>query len=751
MLVRLKQIISESGYKGLIKRLSSRMMREQKMMILLARDSCFGSYQKREKNLILNALLKANDLNKLAQEKHIPYEVIDHYLEHRFDLLGSGWVKNYYGMKCRGLEQYRFEMGQSIEVDSNGLWLHGRINKSNLTHSQKIWRNITPNYQPIDWQLDFKSGYRWFEKKWSKKIKFGRILGVDVKVPWELTRMQHLPQLAIACFSSKMSETYKRRIINEFQNQVLDFIATNPPGYGVNWVCPMDVAIRAVNWLLARDIYLAAHNKFSEQFENILANSIYEHGAYLVKNLEWNPQRANHYLADITGLIFIAAYLPSDDQIDTWLAFGIQELIVEVDRQFYKDGGNFEGSTAYHRLSGEMVYYATALILGLPKERLDKLKTYNYLLFKKQMGKPGLQPAPLPFYNLPDGKSSSPLPSNYFKHIERIAEFIIAITKPNGTIPQVGDNDSGRFVKLEPKYQKMYVKQAKETYANLTNYQELCDDEIYLLENTLDCSHIVCSAMGLFNRIDFDNWINTQLLDSSRLDSIIINALARNIRIESQHSGIISTNITDSLDNSNKEQFNNEILRIQSIDQSSIQKTEFTVCEEDLLEGLKIYAFSDFGVYIYRSKRMYLLIRCWTGEQQEPSYHKHQDQLSVELAVDGHDLIRDPGTYLYTPIPSERFIYQANTSHFSPFIDHNYKGKNYENVFRTIHFERVQLSYFGKRGFIAKSIDSANKEIAICLGNKSVVIYTIHQLDKLNVKSFKYTPPYSQGYGVKLI
>ena len=53
-------------------------------------------------------------------------------------------------------------------------------------------------YEPIDWQVDFKSGYRWSEKTYYKFIKYGHKLGVDIKVPWELSRMQYLIQLALA-------------------------------------------------------------------------------------------------------------------------------------------------------------------------------------------------------------------------------------------------------------------------------------------------------------------------------------------------------------------------------------------------------------------------------------------------------------------------------------------------------------------------------------------------------------------------
>ncbi len=144
--------------------------------------------------------------------------LINHYLSHRFDLLGSGWVHVYHGMECRGLEGYRYDIGQAINVDRNGDWLADRINSSNLDESQRIWKLIDPEYIPIDWHIDFKSGYRWSEKTWFKDIRYGHKHGVDIKVPWELARMQHLPQMAIAYATAVQSSKLKAESYREQQD-----------------------------------------------------------------------------------------------------------------------------------------------------------------------------------------------------------------------------------------------------------------------------------------------------------------------------------------------------------------------------------------------------------------------------------------------------------------------------------------------------------------------------------------------------
>ena len=88
----------------------------------------------------------------------------EHYLRHRYDLLGSGWTTVKYGMQCRGLHGFSYPKGQSVGSDPDGVWLEGRINPGNLSRARSTWRLVDRDYTPVDWQIDFKSGYRWSER-----------------------------------------------------------------------------------------------------------------------------------------------------------------------------------------------------------------------------------------------------------------------------------------------------------------------------------------------------------------------------------------------------------------------------------------------------------------------------------------------------------------------------------------------------------------------------------------------------------
>ena len=98
--------------------------------------------------------------NYLKQYSEQTHALTGHYLSHSFDLLGSGWTKVQHGINCRGLEGNRFPPQPQVRADRQGQWLAGRINRGNLPRSQKIWSLVDSDYAPIDWHLDFISGYR---------------------------------------------------------------------------------------------------------------------------------------------------------------------------------------------------------------------------------------------------------------------------------------------------------------------------------------------------------------------------------------------------------------------------------------------------------------------------------------------------------------------------------------------------------------------------------------------------------------
>ncbi len=212
-------------------------------------------------------------------------------------------------------------------------------------------------YQQIDWHSDFKSGYRWDPEMYFSKIRIGYTDGVDIKIPWELSRFQHLNILGQAYLITK-----DKKYLTEFVNQITDWIDNNPVGFGVNWNCTMDVAIRVANWLVASE-YFFKEDTLPKDFLYKFYSSVYEHGKFIRSHFERSKITTNHYLSDIVGLFFIAVYCPFLKESKKWLGFCIKELAKEIGKQVYEDGCDFEASTSYHRLVLEMFFYCSLLII----------------------------------------------------------------------------------------------------------------------------------------------------------------------------------------------------------------------------------------------------------------------------------------------------------------------------------------------------------------------------------------------------
>lgn len=295
-------------------------------------------------------------------------------------------------------------------------------------------------YNPISWHTDFKSGYKWNDYALYNRIQVAEQKDADIKIPRELSRFNHIGLLASGELVIGRNGAY------EFMYQVVDWIASNRMGYGVNWACAMDVALRAVNWIWAYKFFQADIEKHPE-FVKLFKKSLYFHAIHIENNLEYSTVApGNHYLSDIVGLLYIAAFLTEVDESDSWLIFSIQELLNEMQNEVYSDGYSHEGSTHYHRLVTELFVSGALLIERIPIDRINSIKSKKIVLSTF----PKLQTQFLKFIH--SSKSYNALPDWFYNKLYKMILLTSAITKKNFNVPQFGDNDSARVHKLIAAY-----------------------------------------------------------------------------------------------------------------------------------------------------------------------------------------------------------------------------------------------------------------------------------------------------------
>ncbi len=258
--------------------------------------------------------------------------------------------------------------------------------------------NVGPE---IDWARDFKSGRRWPMEHISL-VPTVYPDDSDIKVPWELSRFQHLPVLAAA-----HRLTGERGYLDEIGSQLTHWIETNPVEYGANWACTMDVAIRAANWVAA--LAICADAAAGEPWMEPVLGSLLLHGRFVRGHLEYAENRGNHYLSDVVGLLPVAALFLHSAEGRDWAEWAAAELVSEMEHQVRADGCDHEMSIPYHRLVCELFVCGTQAV---------------------------------------DALVPGSLPSSYLDRLERMLEFVRQYTRPDGLAPQIGDADDGRYLPL---------------------------------------------------------------------------------------------------------------------------------------------------------------------------------------------------------------------------------------------------------------------------------------------------------------
>lgn len=227
--------------------------------------------------------------------------------------------------------------------------------------------------RPIDWACDFKAGRRW-PNAFFRSIEYSN-LGEpsDVKVPWELSRLQWLIPLAQQyVLGGDNADALTTRNILE------DWIEANPFAWSVNWTCTMEAAIRifTLSWLFHA---LHASPAFAdEEFRFKFLKLVYLHGDFTERHIERSDINGNHFTADAAALVFAGLFFGMGEGPVRWRDAGMMELAREVLLQVLPDGVDFEGSIPYHRLNLELfglpAFYAQAHGLAVPAHWVQRLQ-----------------------------------------------------------------------------------------------------------------------------------------------------------------------------------------------------------------------------------------------------------------------------------------------------------------------------------------------------------------------------------------
>jgi len=313
------------------------------------------------------------DIKELHGAKCINKEFVDFYLCHKYNFLGTGWKD----------------------------W-----NKREEVKSQ--------SFDSLDWHRDIMTKFEFKDSFLNSRLIDGLPHGVDIKIPWEMGRMYHWPQLAL--YAVNHGE-YRDCIVLEFINQMNDFIDNNPPGYGVQHYCAMEIAIRSINIVISYDILgQLVTDQFGSMIKEKIENYLFRCLLLIVDRLEINfftKHAGNHYLSDLCGILWLSMYYDSKKS-GIYGEMAAKEYLKELGKQILADGSSFECSTGYHMFVTEITILAVIAIEKQYSESFECAKMGRYLV--------------------------------------KMQAAMEVFTALDSNIVQVGDYDSGRVLKLEPVY-----------------------------------------------------------------------------------------------------------------------------------------------------------------------------------------------------------------------------------------------------------------------------------------------------------
>jgi hypothetical protein len=255
--------------------------------------------------------------------------------------------------------------------------------------------------EPIDWHRDPVTARRAPEVHWSRIDPLDPSVG-DAKVTWELNRHQWLIPLAQAYWLTRDS-----RYAQQTADLVDHWSHANPYGRGINWSSSLEVAYRVISWtwafVLLRDAAVLSPREFAG-----LLTLIRAHAQHIERYLSRYFSPNTHLTGEALGLFYVGTVFPEFRDSARWRALGKQILVEECDRQIHRDGVHFEQATCYHRYTIEI--YLHFLILAARND-----------------------------------VAVSPTIRNC---VERMVEFLLAVTGPDGSMPQIGDADGGWLLPL---------------------------------------------------------------------------------------------------------------------------------------------------------------------------------------------------------------------------------------------------------------------------------------------------------------
>ncbi len=482
----------------------------------------------------------------------------------------------------------------------------------------------------IDWNRDYSSPKHAPAGVYAPKINVANEKNIgDVKYIWEPARLQFLLRLAQHWLYSDASDA---RIPAAIVATVRDFVASNPPLRSIHWASPMEAALQLISLTLTFQLLRSRPESsaaLTPDFTRLLTKSVATRLDFVRRRYSAFSSAGNHLIAEAAGAYFAANYWSTLKIADSTKRRAKAILVREINLQTFPDGVCREQSVSYSFFIRDL-----ATLAGLSGEA-----------------------------------SGDAFPDAYWERLDRVADFLDAISDRAGNSPNVGDEDGGRAFRLEP----LSASRAQTTRSQRLRLAETVES----LRRAADenAALKILKKAPIFSKRDdapnprqketFSNGVSTPVAPTEEA-FWLLGAAAFSVDAPQTPQAAETATPPNA---SPVENAPPELPRFVENTPFNAAPTQTSNAENVPSPRPRAVVFREFPFGGWQSRRetsgdaeTLLVFKAGPFGYPATAAHAHADALELLLHVDGVPVLVDPGTFSYQNRP-ERLFYRASAQH----------------------------------------------------------------------------------------
>jgi len=255
---------------------------------------------------------------------------------------------------------------------------------------------------PIDWNRDHK-------RQQATPMTFcGRLdyrdvnVAGDCKFVWEPNRHHQFVVLGRA-YRASGDVRYAEALIRQWDG----WLRQNPYGVGMNWRSPLELGIRLINWVWAADL-IRPSGLVAGEFRRRLLGSVDRHIWEIDRKYSKGSSANNHVVGEAAGAFVAASYFPYLKRATRWRRRAERVLLERLLDLTCGDGGLREQAVGYHLFVLQFAVVASLVARWTGRE----------------------------------------FPAEFTSRVEKMFEFLGALSEGGDALPMFGDADDGYVLDL---------------------------------------------------------------------------------------------------------------------------------------------------------------------------------------------------------------------------------------------------------------------------------------------------------------